>query len=304
MMRTYKGIVCEKKNNEIIFLTADGEFLSGIPLLANPEIGDEVEFQLANTSLPQKKSLKTYIFAPAIAAAVLLIFLITSIFPHTDSAYAYIQLNGGQSIKLGIGEEGTVVSVQSLDETSINQEDWQGLSIENALLKAFDELAPNNEEIEILTEIEKANSPEIKKQIDKAVKDIRTKQTNQSTMSDETNQKDTIDSQNNKKIQKTEEKEQQPAVENKQKNSTSVQQSTTDKVDQKHPMINESKETNQQQQQYQNKNRNEKVTPASEKSNKNEAKDKNIKDQPSQASQHKKEPNHQSNQINPEKNNE
>ncbi|MFP3919763.1 anti-sigma factor domain-containing protein [Lysinibacillus telephonicus] len=300
MMRTYRGIVCEKKNNRIIFLTADGEFLSGIPLLVNPEIGDEVEFYLAATSLPQKKKFKTYIFAPALAAAVLLIFLIASLLPQPDSAYAYIQLKAGQSIELGISEKGTVISVQSLDETSISEEDWQGLSIENALSKAFDELASNNEEIEISTEFEKENSYELKQQIDKFVKDIQTKQTNQSTTTDETNQKNMTDSQNNKKIQKIEEKEQLPAVENKQKNSTPVQESTTKDVDQKLPMKNEAKQTNQQQQENQNKIRNEKETPASEKSNKNEAKESNTKDQPSPASQHKNEPNHQSNQTNPE----
>ena len=44
MMRTYRGIVCEKKNKYTVFLTDKGDFLRGIPIGKTPDIGDEVDF--------------------------------------------------------------------------------------------------------------------------------------------------------------------------------------------------------------------------------------------------------------------
>ena len=46
MMRKYRGIVCEKKASYTVFLTENGEFLRGVPLIADVQIGEEAAFHL------------------------------------------------------------------------------------------------------------------------------------------------------------------------------------------------------------------------------------------------------------------
>ena len=72
MMRTYKGIVCEKKNEYMVFLTKEGEFLRGTPIGPTPEVGEEAEFHLVAVPTLLRKRMKPLFVGPAIVAAVLL----------------------------------------------------------------------------------------------------------------------------------------------------------------------------------------------------------------------------------------
>ncbi len=117
-MRTYKGIVCEINKNYMIFMTSEGEFLRGIPSVANAQIGDEVEFQLLATSSLTSKKKKSFIIGPTLVAAALLIFFLTAVFPNTNSAYAYVQV--GNELELGVDEKGTVISVTNLKKGQHN----------------------------------------------------------------------------------------------------------------------------------------------------------------------------------------
>lgn len=181
MMRTYRGIVCEKINSEMIFMTNKGEFLRGIPLVENPEIGDEVEFRVVVTTPLRVKRMKPYIIGPALVVAMLLIFLVASLVPQTTKANAFVKLSGKDSIELGVNEKGNVVSVHfSKNEESIKTDNWKGKPIEIVLSKALKEVASNHEEIVITTEYKEENQSELKQQIEQAVRDVRHAQSEKS----------------------------------------------------------------------------------------------------------------------------
>lgn len=205
MMHTYKGIVCEKRNGYMVFLTKEGDFLRGTPIGPTPEVGEEVEFHVVTVQTPRRKRMKPFIIGPAIVAAVLLLFLVASLIPQTNNAYAYVQLEGETTVELGVDENGNVVSLRSLDEmTPFTLDEWEGLPINVVLAKAVTQLIAENEKIIITTVYEKQNQEELKKRIDQAVNEV---------------QKQSPNKVENKKPQKEKEaipKETSPAVEHKQ----------------------------------------------------------------------------------------
>lgn len=170
MMRTYRGIVCEKNKTDMIFLTNEGEFLRGIPL-RNAEVGEEVPFRLATKPVLRQKK----IIGPALIAAVLLFVFVASLIPQSSSAYAYVQVEGKQNIEFGVDKVGTVLSVKSLDDSTSIDEKWKGLSIDVALTK----VVGNIEEKEKLVITTKYEQKEKSERIEKAVKQVREKQVKQ-----------------------------------------------------------------------------------------------------------------------------
>lgn len=174
MMRTYKGIVCEKRNEYMVFLTKEGEFLRGTPIGPPPEVGEEAEFHTVAVQTPRPKRMKPFFIGPAIVAAVLLLFVVASLIPQTSNAYAYVQLEGETTVELGVDEEGNVVSLRSLDEmTPFKLDEWEGLPINVVLAKAVKQLISENEKIIITTVYEKQNQEELKKRIDQAVNEVQ-----------------------------------------------------------------------------------------------------------------------------------
>lgn len=169
MMRKYRGIVCEKKATYSVFLTEDGEFLRGVPLIAAVQIGDEAEFHLI-ASAPPIKRMKPIFIAPAIVAAVLLIFLVASWFPQTTTAYAYIQVEGDSTIEIGVDEGGKVISLHSSTE---EMKDWEGQSINLVLAKAVQQVSTDKKQLAVTTVYENEDKPKLKKQIEKAVKEVK-----------------------------------------------------------------------------------------------------------------------------------
>ena len=170
-MRTYRGIVCEKNKHDMIFLTSEGEYLRGIPLAQNVEVGDEVPFRLAGSPILLQKK----VIGPALIAAVLLIVFVASLIPQSSSAYAYVQVEGKQNIQFGVDKEGTVLSVKSLDESTSIDEKWEGLSIDVALTKAVGKM----EETEKLVITTKYEQKEKSERIENAVKQVRKEQAKQ-----------------------------------------------------------------------------------------------------------------------------
>ena len=169
MMRKYRGIVCEKKATYSVFLTEDGEFLRGVPLIAAVQIGDEAEFHLIASATPTKR-LKPMFIAPALIAAVLLLFLVASWFPQIPTAYAYIQVEGDSTIKIGVDEEGKVISLHSTTEA---MKDWENQPIDLVLAKAVEQVSTDNKEFAVTTVYEKEDQPELKKQIEKAIQEVK-----------------------------------------------------------------------------------------------------------------------------------
>ena len=86
--------------------------------------------------------------------------------PQTSNAYAYVQLEGETTVELGVDEEGNVVSLRSLDETTpFKLDEWEGLPLNIVLAEAMNQLQSEseNEEINITTVYEKRRSGRIKK---------------------------------------------------------------------------------------------------------------------------------------------
>ncbi|TSI09729.1 anti-sigma factor domain-containing protein [Lysinibacillus sp. BW-2-10] len=172
MMRTYRGIVCEKNKNDMVFMTDQGEFLRGIPLVANAEVGEEVEFQLVTSAPLRNKKLKLFVAAPVLAAAIVLLLLTSTLFTKTANVYAYIQLEGETSIEIGIDEDGKVISVSS-DNQELPLDHWKDQPVDQVLADAIKQIAPNNEDYEIKTKFEKQDQSELNSYIENTVKESK-----------------------------------------------------------------------------------------------------------------------------------
>lgn len=168
MMRKYRGIVCEKKASYTVFLTENGEFLRGVPLIADVQIGEEAAFHLF-ASTTSKRRMKPIFIAPALIAAILLLSLVASWFPKVTPAYAYIQVEGDSTIEIGVDEEGKVISLQSSKET---MSDWEGQPMDLVLAKAVEQISTDKNELAVTTVYEKKDKPKLKKQIEKAVQKV------------------------------------------------------------------------------------------------------------------------------------
>lgn len=175
MMRKYRGIVCEKKASYTVFLTENGEFLRGVPLIEDVQIGEEVAFHLF-VSTTSKRRMKPIFIAPALIAAILLLFLVASWFPKATPAYAYIQVEGDSTIEIGVDENGRVISLQSSAET---MSDWEGQPIDLVLAKAVEQISTDKNELAVTTVYEKEDKPKLKKQIEKAVQEVNKKPSSQ-----------------------------------------------------------------------------------------------------------------------------
>ncbi|WP_151698916.1 anti-sigma factor domain-containing protein [Psychrobacillus glaciei] len=176
MMRVYKGIVCEKKNKYSVFITKEGEFLRGIPLEANPEIGEEAHFHLFEATTQGRKWLKPSILGPVFVAAMLFIFIIVSFIPNPDIALAYVQVDGKNAIELGVNKNGQVVTLRSLTETPIELDDWEGHPFDLVLEKAIAtaQMSPITKQLAITTIYENEKKPgNMRKMIENAVEEVQ-----------------------------------------------------------------------------------------------------------------------------------
>ncbi|WP_282242943.1 hypothetical protein [Psychrobacillus sp. NEAU-3TGS] len=216
-MRTYKGIVCEKKSKYSVFLTEEGKFLRGIPVIPNPEIGEEVEFQLVKGALQQKRA-KPFFIGPALVAAVLLVFLVASFIPKTSSALAaYVQLEGETALELGVNQKGNVVSLRSLANEPISMGEWEGLPLAIVLDKAVSQMNPKVEKLEIIMVYEN-EEPAAKKIVEEAVRTVQNEHTNRTWhVSESTEEERTKANKNNQTIKQLRKTEQVPAIKKEQK---------------------------------------------------------------------------------------
>ncbi|WP_342600170.1 anti-sigma factor domain-containing protein [Psychrobacillus sp. FSL H8-0483] len=285
MMHAYRGIVCEKNTNDMIFLTSEGEFVHGIPLVTDPEVGEEVEFHLVTTTNLRRKRMKPFFIGPALIAAVLLVFLVASLIPQTNSAYAYVQVEGDQAIEFGVDGEGNVVSLRSLDEApNLELQDWEGLPIGIVLAKVVKQIAPKNDELAVTTVYEKQGQAELKKRIDQAVNKISNDHAEKNwSIQESTVQERKEANKNNKSIKKFKQEEQQPPVVEQKIENPKNQQEKQKIPDQSNEIEKEMNTPNPN-------NNKEKSTPANKQINNHKEKQQENKDQNiSPASQQKSE---------------
>ncbi|MEK3973919.1 anti-sigma factor domain-containing protein [Psychrobacillus sp. FSL K6-1267] len=238
-MRTYRGVVCEKKDVYYVFLTGEGEFLRGTPLVDDPVIGAEVEFQVLEAGAPfLLTQIKPKILAPVLVAAVVLIFFVASLIPQQNSAYAYVQLEGERAVEIGVDEEGNVFSLRSLDDDiPLDVTEWEDLTLAAVLVHAVKHVGAKQDELVITTVYEKEANPEVKSQVEQAVKEVQAVQTEQKVNVKESSAEERKRANEEKtSIQKYKQKEQKPVKENKtgkeQPSNTSVDKPNNTNVEQ------------------------------------------------------------------------
>ncbi|MER2070855.1 MAG: hypothetical protein ABS898_02985 [Psychrobacillus sp.] len=256
MMRNFRGVVCEKKDDYYIFLTSEGEFLRGIPLVDDPMIGSEAEFQLLEAKAPfLLTQIKPKILAPILVAAIVLIFCVASLIPQQTSAYAYVQLEGEHAVEIGVDEDGQVISLRSLDEdTPIDINNWEDLALAAVLVHAVKQVGAAQDELVITTVYENETNQEVKAQVNQAVKEVKAVQSEQHINVTESSAEERKKAnKNNTSIQKYKQKEQQPVKENKtsknQQNNSSVNQQKTSVEQPKKSSVDEKQKTSVEKQQ-------------------------------------------------------
>lgn len=171
-----KGIVCEIKKEYCVFLTADGQFMRGIPVNANVLVGEEADFHEFVVTT-KRRSIKRTVF-PIIAAAAIFILLFATVLSPSQSVYAYVQVGGIETVEFGVDESGQVIDVRTLS--------GKDLEYETSLYKGkpFEEVIENlilsddiQSEIVSITTVytKKAGSSNSKKAIEQAISDVKGK---------------------------------------------------------------------------------------------------------------------------------
>ncbi len=154
MMRTYRGIVCEKKNKYSVFLTDKGDFLRGIPIGETPDIGDEVDFQLVSASPLLSRKVRPRFVGAVMIAAVLLFSIVASLIPMNDKVMAYVQLETDSALELGVNQKGKVISLRYLNETLAEPRnslvEWKGHPIHIVLDTAVKELSADTSDVKVI----------------------------------------------------------------------------------------------------------------------------------------------------------
>ncbi|WP_252504278.1 anti-sigma factor domain-containing protein [Sporosarcina sp. Marseille-Q4943] len=179
MMRTYRGIVCEKKNKYMVFLTEKGEFLRGVPIGDPPAIGEEADFTLVASSFIAGRKAKSRFVGAVFVAAALLFIILSSLNPLNEKVMAYVQLDAGTAMEFGVNRDGNVISLRYLNEKQSELErldGWKGHPILNVLDMAVLQLSVHDKKI-IITTIYPTRGSELetRQMIGDAVREVRGK---------------------------------------------------------------------------------------------------------------------------------
>lgn len=129
-MMTHYGIVMDVKEDYAIFLTEDGEFMKGIPA-SDAEVGEYAHF---TEYKPPFKLTKSPALAPILAIAATMVLIFGASFSNVPEAYAFVELENGERIELGIDEEGTVIYVEGVEDHS-----WEDKALSKVLVEIVQE---------------------------------------------------------------------------------------------------------------------------------------------------------------------
>lgn len=167
-----KGIVCEIKKEYCVFLTPDGQFVRGIPLLTNVQIGDEAEFNVvAKKTSPVKRAL-----FPIIASAAALMLLFATVLNPAQSVHAYVQVEGMEKVEFGVDESGQILEVRPLSDgqMQIETDFYKGKQVESVIediLTSEELIVP----VAITTVFTKKAENREKKLIEQAISNVKNK---------------------------------------------------------------------------------------------------------------------------------
>ncbi|NEU31732.1 hypothetical protein GN156_13255 [bacterium LRH843] len=151
MMRTYRGIVCEKKNKYTVFLTNEGKFLQGIPIGKTPDIGEEADFHPIS---PFNGKVKSRFIGGAVIAAIFLISIIASVFPMNGQVMAYVQLETDTAVELGINRQGQVIALRYLNKPPAESDrrfiEWEGYPLQAVLDTVVKETSIRTSDVQVM----------------------------------------------------------------------------------------------------------------------------------------------------------
>ena len=129
-MMTHYGIVMDVKEDYAIFLTEDGEFMKGIPD-SDAEVGEYAHF---TEYKPPFKLTKSPALAPILAIAATMVLIFGASFSNVPEAYAFVELENGERIELGIDKDGTVIYVEGVEDHS-----WEDKALSKVLVEIVQE---------------------------------------------------------------------------------------------------------------------------------------------------------------------
>ncbi|WP_432361147.1 anti-sigma factor domain-containing protein [Sporosarcina sp. UB5] len=179
MMRTNRGIVCEKKNNYMVFLTEKGEFVRGVPIGDPPEVGEEAYFRPVASPFIAGRKAKPKFVAAVLVAVALLFFIVSSWSPMNEKVMAYVQLDGDTAMEFGVDGKGNVISLRYLNETANmpnHLSEWKDHPIRDVLDMAILKSSVPDKGIVITTIYPNRDSePKTSQMIGAAVQEVRGK---------------------------------------------------------------------------------------------------------------------------------
>ena len=86
-------------------------------------------------------------------AAVLLISIVASLIPMNDKVMAYVQLETGMALELGVNQTGKVITLRYLNDTNVEPgnrfADWKGHPIGKVLDTAVKELSAESNGVQV-----------------------------------------------------------------------------------------------------------------------------------------------------------
>lgn len=180
MMRTYRGIVCEKKNKYTVFLTDKGDFLRGIPIGETPDIGQEADFHLVSTPALRRSKVKPRFVGAVMIAAVLLFSIVASLIPMNDKVMAYVQLETDTALEFGVNQKGKVITLRYLNEMLAEPGnslvEWKGHPIGIVLDTAIGELSVGTSGREVIITtiyLNDKSESKVQKVVGNAVREVR-----------------------------------------------------------------------------------------------------------------------------------
>jgi hypothetical protein len=147
-----RGVVMEVNDPYVTLLTSDGEFLRARKMERVYSIGEEIDFFPVTDYLQSKqtKSLKNFFTLKTVwMMMAVLIISAGSIFPvyQNNKAYAYMSINAGTSIEMGLNKDMQVVELKGFNkeaENIISQlKDWEKMDVSELTPIILTELKEN-----------------------------------------------------------------------------------------------------------------------------------------------------------------
>ncbi len=157
-MGTNKGIVFETSSTYSVFLTADGHFQKGVPLLPSVRVGEEAFFQPYKAVSKSEKVCKIAWRAPIVTMVAAMFILFSVLIPSQSPVSAFIQIDINPSIELGINDNGTVFAFKGLNQDGVEiKRDisfWRGKSLSwvlSEIVKQTDSMVGDTNEVGVTT---------------------------------------------------------------------------------------------------------------------------------------------------------